>query len=190
MSRCFQSIVCCLLVACVASLAAAQQQLDPDKVYRVYPQGQRLLEAPPAEIRPGFVYKYYHSQLEQHVWGLATEDGQFEYAMGPGSMQSVDRFDLRLTPEQREQIIDRLAPRLHKALESTGRDFYLMLNDEDTWELYLSNSMPKVFDRLTGRRWEWHGLRRLSVVHTTGNLWRTQDGRYFPAVSHVVDVAH
>ena len=75
------------------------------------------------------------------------------------------------------------APGLSKGVEGLGRDVFLKLDENDTWQLYHATSIPKVFDRMTGKRWEWHGSRRVAVLHTVGAVWQWRNGRHYPAAA-------
>lgn len=157
-----------------------EEELDRESVYRVNPPGQQLVVVAQKEVKPGYVYKYFNKQLGHHVWGLAAKDGSFRFAMGPGSMQPTERFDLRLSTAQQEQIVDEQVPGLFQGLEKTGRKVFLELGVNDQWKLHQTTSIPKVFDLLTSRRWEWHGGRQVAVMHTSGYLWQWLQGRYYP----------
>lgn len=157
-----------------------EEELDRASVYRVNPPGQQLVVVAREEVKHGFAYKYFNEHLGRHVWGLAAKDGRFQFAMGPGSMQPTDQFDLRLSATQQQQILEEQAPGLFKGVAETGRQVYLELGEDDRWQLYQSTSIPKVFDLLTSRRWEWHGGRQVAVLHTTGYLWEWLQGRYYP----------
>ena len=116
------------------------------------------------------------------MWGIATEEGGFRYAMGEGSVQSVKSFKIRFTPEQEAQILESLAPTLKRYLESTGRGASARLDADGRWQLIHTSSISKVYDQLTMRRWEWHGQRRVAVRHTAGYEWVIIDGEYRPVI--------
>jgi hypothetical protein len=183
------SLSCCfalfLSFAC-QSLLAQQQQVAPaddhEGVYRIHPDLEKveLILVPPAEIKPGFVYNYYHPGLKQRVWGQAAKNGGFEYAFGEGTTIPTQFFDLRLTPEMQARVLNELAPGLLRELDIVGRRPAVRLNSKDIWELLPFPSSARVFDIATGARWEWHGRRRLAVLHTGGNFWHVVDGEYHP----------
>ncbi|NOY43705.1 MAG: hypothetical protein GXP26_17950 [Planctomycetes bacterium] len=169
-----------LILICLPAFVQAEDALDRNSVYRVNPPARQLRTVPQGEIKLGFVYKYFNPRLSRHVWGIAIEGGKFRYAFGPGSMQPADRFDLRISDRLRQQIIEENAPALSRGIEGLGRDVFVQLDANDQWQLYLSTSIPKVFDLMTNRRWEWHGNRRVGVLHTQGPLWTWQEGHYLP----------
>jgi hypothetical protein len=94
-----------LLVLFTQSLAFAQdaeEQLPPEEdktsIYRLHPDLDNVtpIVVPKEEIKPGLVYSYYHTGLEKRVWGIAQEDGTFEFAFGEGTTIPTNKFDLRL----------------------------------------------------------------------------------------------
>jgi hypothetical protein len=187
-----------LLVLAIQSLAFAQdaeEQLPPEQdkssVYRLHPDLDDVtpIVVPNEEIKPGLVYSYYHPGLEQRVWGIAKEDGTFEFAFGEGTTIPTSMFDLRLTPEMKERVLEQRSPRLLSEISSVGRSAAVRLNSKGIWELLPFPSSARVFDMLTSRRWEWHGKKRHAVVHTGGYLWHVVDGEYYP-VNIVGEVCH
>ncbi|MEM9352863.1 MAG: hypothetical protein AAGA92_07605 [Planctomycetota bacterium] len=166
----------------VISLAAAVAAAE-HPVYRIAPlEPSQVVEVPKSEIKEGLIYRYYNEKLDRSVWGIAQADGSFRYALGPGSVQPVERFDLRLTEEERSRIVNDNAPGLEGYLASTGRTPTIVLNDQLRWELVKTASISKVYDLETHRRWEWHGKRKLSVLHSSGNRWIAAGGDYAPLV--------
>jgi hypothetical protein len=188
-----------LLVLTIQSVAFAQlesdDQLPPEQdkssVYRLHPDLDDVtpIVVPKEEIKPGLVYSYYHDGLAQRVWGMAKADGTFEYAFGEGTTIPTNMFDLRLTPEMKERVLEQRSPRLLSEISSVGRSAAVRLNSKGIWELLPFPSSARVFDMLTSRRWEWHGPNRHAVVHTGGYLWHVVDGEYFP-VNVVGEICH
>lgn len=176
-----------LVVLCLQSSAWSEEPLDRGTVYRIQPPGHRLVAVPTNEIQVGFIYKYFNSQLSRHVWGIAAEEGGFAYAFGRGTMQPANRFDIRLSTNETQQLLTQQAPGLSKLLERTGRKLFVRLGDADEWEIHPASTIPRLFDQLTGRRWEWHGRRRVAVMHTGGYQWREEGGHYVPATPTLVD---
>ena len=164
------------------SSANGDAGVDRETVLRLDPQQgeQKLLPVPRKEIKPGFTYNYFHPTLNRRVWGLAREDGSLEYAFGEGTIVPTRQFDLRMSEAAQEKLMEARAPRLKQALEGLGRSPAAQLNAAGEWELLSYASSARVFDLATSQRWEWHGPRRLAVLHTGGNLWEIIDGRYQP----------
>lgn len=176
------------------STLAADASLDPQVVYRYIPAvqqgrlGQRL--APMAgndDTKSRSVYYRFNPALGRHVWSVLAKDGRWYFALGEGSTVRTELLDIRLTAEQRIEILEAFAPRLKQKLEEPDRarniNLYLRLDGDDAWRLQGDSLTPKVqsvFDLLTGHRWEWHGPDRHAVLHTTGDMWQVIDGRYAP----------
>jgi hypothetical protein len=188
-----------LLVLLAQTVAFAQvapeEQLPPEEdktsIYRLHPDLDNVkpIVVPKEELTPGLVYSYYHPGLEQRVWGIAQEDGTFEFAFGEGTTIPTNMFDLRLSPEMRERVLEQRSPRLLSELSSVGRSAAVRLNGKGIWELLPFPSSARVFDLLSSRRWEWHGRNRHAVVHTGGYLWHVIDGEYYP-VNIVGEICH
>lgn len=182
---------CFVLWSLSTNSTVAQQvasQLGSSGVYRVQPklEGTELVLVSPKEIKKGLAYNYYNERLGQREWGFANGDGSFQYAFGEGTVLPTDRFDLRLSEAAQNQLLERGAPGLQQALAQTGARPALRLNAAGRWELLSYRSIARVFDLETGHRWEWHGKRRVAVLHTYGDQWRIVDGRYVPATGPVV----
>ena len=176
---------------CSTSLVVAQQVSaeDHEGVYRLHPdlENVKLVRVTAAEIKPGLVYNYYNEQLNDRAWGLAKEGGGFEYAFGEGTMMPTNKFDLQLSPEMQARLLNERAPGLLRQLNNVGRSAAVQLDGNGVWKLLRFPSSARVFDLATGLRWEWHGDRRLAVLHTGGNLWHIVAGEYYP-VTIVPDV--
>lgn len=182
-----KSLVYCLTLfvsLCTVSIVVAQQVPadDHEGVYRLHPdlEDVKLVRVTAEEIKPGLVYNYYNEQLKQRAWGVANEGGGFEYAFGEGTMMPTNNFDLQLSPEMQARVLNERAPGLLRQLNNVGRSAAVQLNGKGVWELLRFPSSARVFDLATGLRWEWHGTRRLAVLHTGGNLWHIVDGEYYP----------
>ena len=181
------NILALLTVSACSSPVVALDEIPVDDhqgVYRLDPEIERskLILVPAEEIKPGLTYNYYSQVLGRRVWGFATEDHSFEYAFGTGTIVPTSRFDLRLSAAAQERILDERAPRLKQALEGLGRTPAVQLDAAGQWSLLSYPSSARVFDLLSGQRWEWHGKRRLGVVSVYGNLWQIVDGEYEPLV--------
>ncbi|MEM9659956.1 MAG: hypothetical protein AAF961_16450 [Planctomycetota bacterium] len=171
----------------------APATLERDAVYRYVPAGrdkrlvQRLEKIAPDELVDQRVYLHYDDRLGRHVWGLYVGDGRFRYAIGEGSTLRVELFEINLNEQERQEVLEAVAPRLKQKLEDPEKarnvNLYLRLNSGNQWELAGYSALPlvqSIFDLETGHRWEWHGARRHAVLHTLGDVWQVIDGRYVP----------
>ena len=180
-------ILACALLLVGNELGRAQDSdsLDRQAVYRVQPglEETTLERVPPAEVKPGLAYNYYHPGLGQRVWGIAEGKGEFRYAFGEGTILPTEGLDLRISEALKNEILERNAPGLRKALESTGDSPSVRLDAEGRWRLVRAKSGVRIFDIASGKRWEWHGRSRKAVLHTHGDRWQVVSGRYVPASS-------
>jgi hypothetical protein len=178
-------LVAATAVSWGASSAAGQPPeapTDATTVYRFDPLRDELVAVPAEEIAPGYVYNRYSPTMGRRVWSLALEGGGFEFAMAPGSVQQAALLDLRATAEElREELLEQ-APELAKIMDIRGAVAHMRLTEDDRWELVQQTTISSVFDLETSRRWEWHGPRRVAVMHTTGYEWMLVDGKFLPAV--------
>jgi hypothetical protein len=160
----------------------AATPVDTARVYRFDPLTDELVAVQAEEIMPGYIYNRYSPVMNRRVWSLALEGGGFEYAMAPGSVQQARLLDLRATEEQLRDELNERAPALAKMMDIRGAVAHVRLSEDDRWELVQQVTIGSVFDLETSRRWEWHGPRRVAVMHTTGYEWMLVDGRFLPAV--------
>jgi hypothetical protein len=181
-----KSLLAAVVFALLSTPTLANQPVptssDTEGIYRLHPDLETVewVLVPRAEVKPGLVYNYYNQTLNKRAWGIAREDGGFDYAFGEGTTIPTSMFDLRLTPEMEAEVLNRRSPGLLSQLVSVGRTAAVRLDGEGVWKLLPFPSSARVFDLLTGERWEWHGKIRHAVVHTGGNLWHIVNGKYLP----------
>ena len=65
-------------------------------------------------------------------------------------------------------------------MDIRGSLAFVRLTDDGTWTLVRQPTIANVFDLETGRRWEWHGERRVAVIHTGGYEWSLVGGKFVP----------
>ena len=106
----------------------------------------------------------------------------FEFAMGPGSVQPAWRFDIREGREDQLRLLEERSPELYKRLMVQGARPMIQLLENGRWQLDIASNEGRVFDIETGGRWEWHGGRRVRVVHGGGKSWTYQDHTYQPVL--------
>jgi hypothetical protein len=155
--------------------------LDANTVYRLDLFTEALRPVPVAELKPGAIYYRYSNQSGQHVWSRANNEGGFEFALGPGSVQPAWRFDIREGRETQLRVLEQRSPNLYRRLITEGARPMIKLSESGHWEIDLASNEGRVFDMETGQRWEWHGGHRVAVVHTGGRIWAYRDGDYVPA---------
>lgn len=160
--------------------ASGATAADVEMVFRYDPAQQQLVPVPAEQQTVGRIYRRFHPHLQRWVWSFCQGRGQFSFALGEGTIQPAQNLDLRLTPEETEEAILRVAPTLTDAIKQHGGRVYVKLNHEDQWELYGPFGVPSALDAETGRRWENHGSRYVPVSHINGYRWQVRDGRYVP----------
>jgi hypothetical protein len=165
--------------------ASAASALKPDTIYRLDLFNETLRPLPASELKPGAVYFRHSASSGRHVWSRFLADGSFEFAMGPGSVQPAWRFDIREGRDEQLRELEVRAPELYKRLITQGARPMLRLDDQGRWQIDLASNEGRVFDLETGYRWEWHGGRRVAVVHGSGRSWTHQAGRFSPAYTVV-----
>lgn len=155
-------------------------RVNRDTVYRNDLIAQRLVPVPRSERKAGHVYFRFHSGLARHVWSIATADGGFRYALGPGSVQQTRQFDPRASTEERQRALQARAPEMARLLEIQGTLPTVILGADERWNAHVGSSVTSVFDLDTGRRWEWHGIDPVGVIHSGGPRWARQGSGYGP----------
>jgi hypothetical protein len=163
----------------VAPGAAAAE--DHAAIFRYDPFERKLIAVPAGEVKAGYLYFQYSAPLKRRVWSIGRARGGFDYAIAPGGVQPAWRLDLRATPEQQRQELLRRAPELANIMDIRGSRAYVQLDDQGEWQLMVRPTIPNLYDELTLRRWEWHGERRVGVLHTGGYEWLLVDGAFVPA---------
>jgi hypothetical protein len=66
-------------------------------------------------------------------------------------------------------------------MDTRGGRAYVTLDDAGAWQLLQRPTIAAVYDLETLRRWEWHGGRRVAVLHSYGDDWLLIDGKFAPA---------
>ena len=178
-----------------ASLQAAEPvkpqrtELDPGRVYRFDPLVEKYEPVAAAAIKPDSIYRRYSTSLNRWVWSTADREKRLVYAMGPGSVQPMSRFDLSASAEERTRRLEAKAPDLARLYVAQGSKGALKLLPDGSWALHGVSEVPHVYDLESGQRWEWHGDRRAGVTHTGGNSWVWSNGGYVPVGMRQVVVA-
>ena len=155
-------------------------KLDKDTIYRLDLFTETLKPQLKKDLKVGAVYFRFSTLSGHHVWSRLSEENVFEFAMGPGSVQPAWRFDIREGKEDQLRLLEERSPELYKRLMVQGARPMIKLMDNGRWDLDLASNEGRVFDIETGNRWEWHGGRRVRVVHTAGKNWTYANHMYYP----------
>ena len=146
-------------------------KLDKDTIYRLDLFTETLKPQLKKDLKVGAVYFRFSTLSGHHVWSRLSEENVFEFAMGPGSVQPAWRFDIREGKEDQLWLLEERSPELYKRLMLQGAPHDQTYGQ---WaDLDLASNEGRVFDIETGNRWEWHGGRRVRVVHTAGKTGNT-----------------
>ncbi len=184
MRLCYLPAVALLTLTAVTALAAPATDpttsLDQGTVYRLDLFTETLRPIPKHEFKKGAIYFRYSAQSGQHVWSRVNQNGAFEFALGPGSVQPAWRFDIQERQEDQLRLLEQRAPELYRRLATEGARPMIKLDEQGRWDIDLASNEGRVFDMETGQRWEWHGGRRVAVTHTSGRIWVYQDDDYVP----------
>ena len=173
-----------LASSCLSMIRADQSKtskLDKNTIYRLDLFTETLKPNSKKDLKPGAVYFRFSRISGHHVWSRFNEKHIFEFAMGPGSVQPAWRFDIREGREDQLRLLEERSPELYKRLMVQGARPMIKLLENGRWDLDLASNEGRVFDIETGGRWEWHGGRRIRVVHTGGQSWTYQDHAYRPS---------
>jgi len=156
-------------------------KLDKNTIYRLDLFTETLKPNSKEDLKKGAVYFRYSQMSGHHVWSRLSEEHVFEFAMGPGSVQPAWRFDIREGREDQLRLLEERSPELYKRLMVQGARPMIQLLENGRWQLDIASNEGRVFDIETGGRWEWHGGRRVRVVHGGGKSWTYQDHTYHPS---------
>jgi len=159
---------------------AERDRLRVDTVYRYDPISLRFFPVQADEVKAENIYSRFDARTGRHVWSLAVKGGGFRHALGPGSTQTADRFDIRATDAEKRARLESQAPEAAKLLAVQGTKPSLHVDGEGRWALHVGPTVRQVFDESNGLRWEWHGDRPTKVVHAYGDTWFWDRGRYRP----------
>jgi hypothetical protein len=165
----------------LAQPPAEQNAADQAPIRRFDPQTATLVPVAASEVVAGKLYNRYSERYGRYVWSYAQEGGGFGYTLGPGSTEVPENFDLGPEPEQIEALINEAAKDWYKTARNLGRPVFVRLGSDGLWRALQFNSIRSHYVLESGRRWEWHGVRRAAVSHTFGSTWKYDGRRYHPA---------
>jgi hypothetical protein len=162
------------------------EDVPHESVRKPDPRTGEFVAVPGNQIQPGKIYNHYSQRQGRYVWAYATESGGFSYGLGPGSTEDPANFDVVTSERETRRIVQENAGPWASRSREQGRPILIRLGDDDKWKVLPGKSIRSHFDIDSGRRWEWHGTRRVAVVHTHGYHWSRGGERYVPAVDGVL----
>lgn len=150
-------------------------------IRRYDPMTQSLKPIAADKVMAGKIYNHYSPRHGEYVWAYARGGGDWSYALGPGSTEFPENFDLVTPPAitralHEQRFGDWLARSRREGIPILAR-----LVADGHWELLQIRSVRSHFDLDAGYRWEWHGTHQLGILHSYGRRWRYADGKYYPA---------
>lgn len=154
---------------------------DSPAVRRPNPVSEELLPVAPDEIVVGKIYNHFSQRHGRYVWAYAIEGGGFSYALGPGSTELPANFDVAASQSETQGIIESVAGPWAEKSRLEGKQILVRLGADGRWSVLRGRGIRSHYDLDTGRRWEWHGRRKVAVLHTGGVYWSYIDNRYMPS---------
>jgi hypothetical protein len=165
----------CLLDITGQSFAAEVQ----DAIRKFDPRTREFVPVGPENVVAGKIYNYYSRRRQGYVWAYALKDGNFSYALGPGTTEVPENFALTTSTQETERLYEQ---RTYGGDRSAWEDggYKVRLGEDDQWSVLESATAVcrSHYDLDSRRRWEWHGNRRVAVGFLHGYTWRYEDGRY------------
>jgi hypothetical protein len=152
------SLTMLVLLALAGTASAQPGQLpgndDQTTIVRIDPKVRGVSPISIENLKIGSIYNFYSPTLNRRAWSLYLGNGQFWHAMGPGSVQPFNAFDVELSREEAINLLREADPELAKQISITGENVFLMLNDNGHWRLIPRSSVPRIIDAETGLEWE------------------------------------
>jgi hypothetical protein len=158
----------------------AAEEIVVASVRRPDPRSGELVPVDPEQIKPGKIYNHFSHRDGRYVWAFANEGGRFSYALGTGSTELPSNFDLVTSARQTEEFLEAEAGPWAEKSRLSGSPIWVRLGADEKWQIVHGSSIRSHYDIDSGRRWEWHGKRRVAVLHTNGYFWQYNGRRYVP----------
>ncbi len=165
-------------------------EVNPGEIRRADPRSGEPVPVDPAEVKPGKIYSHFSPRHNRYVWAYAVEGGGFSYALGPGSTELPENFDLATSSRETQQLVEEAAGTWFEKSRTEASKIYVRLGTDDRWEVVRTRTIRSHYDLDSGLRWEWHGRRRVSVLNSRGYHWGFNGKSYVPAMSPVVLGTH
>ena len=171
----------CIISSTFLVAPSLADDAEPESTVRkLDPRTREFKPIDPEEGIAGKIYNHFNQQRGRYVWAIALEGGGFSYPLGPGTTESPTNFDLVTSAAQTRELVDEAAGAWAEASRRLGTEVLVRLQENNRWEVLRINSIRSHYDLDTGRRWEWHGKRKVAVSHTNGYVWRYHDQKYEP----------
>ncbi len=132
------------------------------------------------QIIPGKIYSHFNPAHGRYVWAYALPEGGFGYPLGPGSTELPDHFDVTTSATETQALIESAAGSWLQESAREASKIWVRLGADNKWQVVQGRTIRSHFDLATGRRWEWHGPRRVVVGHLHGYLWSYRENDYEP----------
>ncbi|MEO1991740.1 MAG: hypothetical protein ABGW78_07400 [Pirellulales bacterium] len=183
----FVGIVCAIMfgvIPCMAAdvpLKAGSPHFDRSAVYRYDLVNETFSLIQIDKLKPLHVYYRFSPILDRWVWSKVDDNGEkLEFAIGPGSIQRANLFDLTISIEEGLEVLEQRAPDIARLYIIQGSSASMVLGEDGKWELNGVISVGHILDLETSQRWEWHGDHRVEVIHSGGNYWQYERGKFVP----------
>ena len=180
-SACLICLLCGLPMLAHATAKEAPSTAPADRpVLRYDPLSQTLKPIESNKVIPGKIYNHFSPAHNRYVWAYALHDGKWSYPLGPGTTELPDHFDLVTPPALTRALLEQRAGEWLARSRQEGSPILARLASDNHWELLEFRSVRSHFDLDSGYRWEWHGEKRIGVLHPHGRRWKYVEGRYRP----------
>ncbi len=170
----------------IGPTACLAVEASTGEVRRADPRSGEPVPVDPAQIKPGKIYSHFSPRHNRYVWAYAVEGGGFSYALGPGSTELPENFDLATSSRETQQLVEEAAGTWFEKSRTEASKIYVRLGTDGRWEVVPTRTIRSHYDLDSGLRWEWHGRRRVSVLNSRGYHWGFNGKSYVPASSPVV----
>ncbi len=173
-------------VSTTFSCQAEEKPIESAAVRRPDPRSGDLLPVAPEQIKPGKIYNHFSPRHGRYVWAYAKKGGGFSYALGTGSTELPDNFDVVTTRRQTKELVEAEAGPWAEKSRLAAKQILVRLGADNKWQIVPARSIRSHYDIDAARRWEWHGGRRVAVLHAYGNFWHYNGNKYVPRNSYPI----
>ena len=172
--------VAALLVLSLLGRVRAAENRDQE-FFRFDPVTGESRSIAPADLQPGYIYSHFDERLSRRAWSYYAGGGEFWHALGPGSVENAEQFDIvaaiaAMGAQPDLQLVDDYERR-------SSTKFRLQENNQ--WSQVSLDPVRQIYDLYTKHRWEEHGRQMIPVRHSAGYRWSYRGGRFVPAFARV-----